>query len=185
MDKSSFRKKIYDKIAAFDESYIIYSDEVVFKKLITLPEVLLADTVFTYMSMGREVDTQRLIRFCISRGKRVALPVVVSDGKMEFHLIKSLDELVCGTFGISEPSNSTSRINPTENDICIVPALCYDVKLHRLGRGGGYYDRFLADCKTTKTIGLCRERLVCNEVPTQPHDIAVSLLITEEKKRGR
>lgn len=184
LDKPAFRKKILDQISAFDEAYIIYSDEAVFQALITLPQVLSADTVFTYLSVGREVDTRRFIKFCLNCGKRVALPVDVSCGKMEFALIKSLNELVKGEYGIPEPPNSAQHVNPSENDVCFVPALCFDEKLFRMGRGGGYYDRFLAGCKA-KTIGLCREKLVCDKLPTQPHDIAVSLLITDEKKRGR
>ena len=180
LDKNGFRKKVLGEIAAFDEAYIIYSDETIFKTLSSLPEVLSADTVFSYLSVGREVDTRRFLKFCLSLGKDVALPVVLSDSKMEFALIKGLDELAEGAYGIPAPLSGAPRAEPTERDICIVPALCFDKQLCRLGRGGGYYDRFLISCRA-KTIGLCRERLVFDRVPTQPHDIGVSLLITEEK----
>lgn len=184
MNKTDFRRQISDIIAEFDEEYIIDSDKIILDKLSTLPELSCAQTVFAYCSFGREVDTLRLIDICLSRGQRVALPVCGRGGQLTFRVISSIGDLVPSKpYGIGEPPSSAEPVVPTEHDFVLVPALCYDERLYRLGHGGGYYDRFLAVC-TAKTIGLCREKLVFPEIPTEAHDVSVSLLLTETKTRG-
>lgn len=183
MDKRSLRKSVREKIAALDESYIISSDREITDSLLSLPEVQKADRIFAYLSVGREVDTRRFLRSCLSAGRQIALPVIIGQC-IEFAAVGSLDELIPGAYGIPAPPPDALRLYPHAHDAVIVPALCFDEKLHRLGQGGGYYDRFLSGCPAV-TIGICREKLICSGLPSEPHDIPVSLLVTEERKRGR
>lgn len=184
MDKKEFRKKVRVDIEGFDEAYIIDSDDGIYRSLTIMPELLAAKTVFIYHSVGREVDTLRLIRFCLAEGKRVALPVTKSLGEMDFAVAASLGSLVPGEYGIPEPPDGSKEAVPEKGDVIIVPALCYDEALYRLGRGGGYYDRFLSGSPAV-SIGLCREKLVFSSIPTEAQDVPVDILVTEKKRRGR
>lgn len=184
MNKPDFRRRIYKIIAGFDESYIIDSDKKIFDKLLTVPQLSGSQTVFAYWSFGREVATRQLIDICLGRGQRVALPTCGSDGRLTFRIFSSAEELVpAEPYGIPEPPSSAEAVFPTEHDAVLVPALCYDERLFRVGRGCGYYDQFLASCPAM-AIGLCREALIFPEIPVEAHDVPVSLLITETKTRG-
>lgn len=183
LNKNDYRKKILEKISSFDEEYIINSNREIFNTLVSLPDIISAKTVFTYYSIGREVDTKRFIDFCFSMGKRVALPVINCEAMVFAVFGGDPKELDAGVYGIPTPSLYAQRIYPERGDVVIVPGLCYNENGYRLGRGGGYYDGFLADCRA-KAIGVCREELVCPDVPVEPHDIPVALLVTENKNRG-
>lgn len=180
MDKSLFRAGVRLRLSALSDTYISESDSGILKNLLTLPEFLSAKRVFAYYSVDREADTRALITRALSLGLPLALPRTEPKRQMSFALISSLDELVTGPLGIPEPPGALPAIAPASGDVIIVPALCYDLRGYRLGHGGGYYDRFLSSCPAF-TAGLCREALLCEAVPTQPHDIPVAALITENK----
>ncbi|MGI5978602.1 MAG: 5-formyltetrahydrofolate cyclo-ligase [Oscillospiraceae bacterium] len=180
-EKDAFRADIRARTAALSLVYLADSDRGILKNLIALPEFQSAKRVFLYISFGREVDTRSLIDLCRKLKKPVAAPTNLDAGKMDFALLeRPLSELPTGVYGIPQPPNDAPRLTPEAGDVVIVPALCYDKALYRLGRGGGYYDRFLADCPAFK-IGLCREALLAEQVPREPHDQRVDCLITEKK----
>ncbi len=184
LNKVSLRNEIKEKIRLLDDEYISSSDLQIAKNVIALPEFLEAKRVFIYHSIGREVDTKRLMAFCDARGKPYALPRVFAGGVMDFVLLSPAMELSPKPpYGILEPPQDAPAVMPTREDIVIVPALCYDTGCYRLGHGGGYYDRFLADCPAL-TVGLCRERLIVPSLPRQAHDIAVDILVSEKEKRN-
>ena len=99
---------------------------------------------------------------------------------MSFYVISSLDELSVGTFGVREPDrNFNKRLEDFENSIIIVPGVSFSRDGHRLGYGGGYYDRFLQNYRG-KSVGLCYEDMISDSIPVQEHDIAVNILITDK-----
>jgi 5-formyltetrahydrofolate cyclo-ligase len=96
------------------------------------------------------------------------------------HLSKFSD-LSPGTYGILEPKKE--KIKPTsihEIDIVLVPGVAFDRFGHRLGQGGGYYDWFLSKTNVV-SIGLAFEFQILKEIPVEPHDQRVDLIVTEEK----
>lgn len=132
-----------------------------------------AGSVFTYASTPIEVDTRRIIAYCLESGIPVALPVS-GDSELAFYLIKSADELSKGRFNIDEPP-LTYPAKDDGNTLCIVPALCADGKGARLGYGRGYYDRFLSGFEGTSVI-LCYKSFR-RAVPTEPHDIKADFTV--------
>ena len=182
MDKETFRKEIKARIAAFDREYITESDRAIFKNITALPEFVMASRVFTYLSIGREPDTRQLILLCRKLGKTVALPFDFQpDGFMSFaKLDRPVQELAAGIYGIPAPPADAERLEPVKGDILIVPALCCDEKAYRLGRGGGYYDRFLAG-HPVFSAGLCRETLFVGSVPRNVYDKRVSCVVTDKR----
>lgn len=164
-----------------DSSYIEESDRAIFEKLSCLPEFVSAQRVFTYCSISREVDTRRLISHCFNIGKPVALPTRLSAGSMSFALISvTPDRLPKGLLSIPEPFADSEIVFPGEGDLIVVPALCFDLSCHRLGQGGGYYDRFLSKYSAF-SVGLCREELLLEKVPAEDFDLPTKCLITEKR----
>lgn len=129
--------------------------------------------VFTYASTDIEVDTRRIIAYCLERGIPTALPVS-GDRELSFYYIESTDKLIKGKFNIDEPPQDYSAV-ADKNTLCIVPALCADGEGLRLGYGKGYYDRFLNGF-TGKSVILCYKGFK-RSVPAEPHDIKASFTI--------
>ena len=175
-DKASLRERKRRELADLTEEYIKLSDATIFAKLTALPQVKSARTVFLYYGVGREVSTVRLIEALLRERRRVALPKCSVGGKMSFHLIESLSELYPGRFGIPEPNGE--EVCPSADDVIIVPALCCDAHGSRLGHGGGYYDRYLAETNVF-TVCPCRTALLESALPTEATDVPVDLVVTD------
>lgn len=182
MDKDTLRKEIKNNVNKLDATYIEESNKSIFEKLISLPEFILAKRVLTYLSIGREVDTLKLIDYCLSIGKTVAIPYNYREnGIMSFAALdRKIEALDRGAFGIPTLPDECDEIIPESDDLIVVPALCYDQKAYRLGRGGGYYDRYLSTYGMA-SIGLCREALLQDSLPTDEYDMRVDCLITEKR----
>ena len=99
-----------------------------------------------YSSLDSEVDTDELIKYSIKIGKIVVLPRV-EDGNLKFYKINSIDNiLIKSNFGVKEPLAKEENFVSIDNiDLVIVPGICFDKNMNRLGFGKGYYDRFLAN----------------------------------------
>lgn len=179
-EKALLRKRIKELTSSLDPDYVAESDEAIFKTLSSHPLFEKAERVFTYLSVGREPDTRQLIELCRRLGKSVALPRVGKGGMDFVLLVGGVDSLSHGPFGIPQPEPEAPALEISERDLLIVPALCYDRELYRLGHGGGYYDRFLSACPAP-SIGLCRQALVLPRVPRDAFDLPVGLLITEKR----
>ncbi len=182
MDKSALRAAVRAQIRELDEAERLASDRAIFENFTALPEYLAAGTVFAYYSVKGEAGTHEIIADALRRGKRVALPAVLGQGKMEFALLSPGRELSSGAlYGIPEPDGGSERVEPRSGDIIIVPALCFDAEGFRLGQGGGYYDRWLASHPDVFSAGLCRERFLAKHVPRLEHDMRVRCVVTEKE----
>lgn len=106
-------------------------------------------------------------------GKKIILPRVTQYG-LSLHFIENLDELVEGSFGILEPSSEAPQA-PPRADLILVPGLAFDRFGMRLGRGGGYYDRLLADFEGLR-VGICFEGVIFDRIPFESHDQRVDFL---------
>lgn len=131
-----------------------------------------------YVSVNGEVDTINVIDYLLNAGKEVAVPYC--KGKtMHFCKISSLSDLTEGLYGIPTVKNPVFLSDKEIVDsLCIVPALSVDLTGNRLGYGGGYYDRFLAD-NNIETVALCYERCISKSLPTEKSDIPVKYILTE------
>lgn len=141
----------------------------VVRKLKRCKELIAADTLLLYYPLKDEIDIKPLY----SLDKRIFLPVI-ENNEMLFRRYDG--DLKKGKFGIMEPTGEYYTIG--SNDIMIVPAVAYDRDGYRLGRGKGFYDRFLAD-KKIKTIGVVSKLRVVSDVFREPNDIKVDFIITD------
>ena len=100
---------------------------------------------------------------------------------MEAHRINSKDELKPGRYGIPEPDKDSDCTEITDIDFIIVPGVAFGEDGSRLGRGGGYYDRFMTLAKNAKKVALCREISLEKTVPCEKHDQFVDIVVTEKR----
>ena len=136
-----------------------------------------AHTLLLYSALPDEVPTQTLIDELVAQGKTVLLPRVVSDTDMELRRYSGPADLQQGAFGIMEPTGELFT-DYAAIDVAIIPGMAFDDDGHRLGRGKGYYDRFLAKLSpTTYKIGLCFSWQRVDHVPTDDHDIPMDEVI--------
>lgn len=134
------------------------------------------DTVLSYYPINDEVDVLPVLRAALSEGKRLALPKVVCD-KIIFFCVDSLDELVISHLGIPEPDEKICEVLfGFSNSICIVPALGIDKNGHRIGYGGGYYDRFLKRY-TGLSIGVAYPAHFVSSIPAEEHDVKLNMSV--------
>lgn len=159
------------------------SDAALFSRFLSLPQVEAAGTLLLYHGMGAEPDTARLLPALRARGKRVCLPRCLPGRAMEVRLVGQDAALVLHPFGMLEPGEDCPLVDKSALDLVLVPGLAFDRSGGRLGRGGGFYDRFLAGFGGF-TAALCRSALLLEHVPREGHDLGVDLVITEEGLYG-
>ena len=176
MDKQVIRKKmIKDRLLCLPKDLYQFNHQI-YQKLIRHPYFVDAKTIGIYVSYKNEVDTHRLIKeYC--NQKNIALPKVTGR-QMNFYRITSFDELSKGAYGILEPKDHTF-IQKDDIDLMIVPLVAYDDENHRIGYGGGFYDRYLNDYKG-KTIGLAYKFQKVATINSEIHDISLDEIITNE-----
>ena len=158
------------------------ADEKIFRNLCKNTCVQQSDLILCYYAMPEEPATQEFISEMLRQGKKIALPKcdMSYKGNMMFYEIKNLfsEEIQSGAFGIPEPVNNYP-IELTSNSIILVPALAFTRQGKRLGRGGGYYDRFLYQYPELHKIGICYDSMLMQNLPCELHDCYVDVIITE------
>ncbi len=135
------------------------------------------------MSLPAEVDTHPMIERALRMGKRVVVPRVDLENKaLKLYLITNLQsDLEEGTFGVMEPRLHKARpVDRREIHSVIVPGLAFDRTHHRLGRGAGFYDRFLGELgPSASKIGLAFSFQVVPTLPHESHDTTVDWVLTD------
>ena len=179
LEKRTLRGEVRRQLSALSPEELVRGDSALFARFLALPQVEAAKTIFAFWGIpGREPDTARLIGELVRRGKTVGLPRMLPDHRMEVRRYDPDKPLVTVSFGISEPGEDCPLLEGEDIGLALVPAVCYDRRGYRLGFGGGYYDRWLAGFSSV-TVGLCREAVLQEAVPTEAHDARVDLLLTE------
>lgn len=147
------------------------------EKLAAHPLFQKSQVVMLYCSLPDEVDTHALISQ-YSQSKTVLLPVVCGNDIL-LKVYKGLDDMQIGAYGIQEPVGHDYE-EFESIDLIVVPGMAFDRQGNRLGRGKGYYDRFLSDKRLSKAykMGLCFSCQLLDEVPTDENDVKMDEVIT-------
>lgn len=136
--------------------------------------------ILAFVSKDVEVSTKLILEEVLNSDKTLALPRCGGNRTMDFYIVKSLDDLSEGAYGLMEPEPEKCRsVSDFENCLCLVPGLAFDREGYRLGFGKGYYDRFLVDSKAL-TVSLCYAKCVYDQLPRGFYDRPVDILITEK-----
>lgn len=149
-------------------------------RLLSLPEYQTCRTLFCFVGTGCEADTLPLIRHALQSGRRVAVPLCTGPGRMEARLVPDLSALASrGAYGIPEPAADAPLLDKEAIDFAVVPCLCCDREGRRLGHGGGYYDRYLADAAFPWAV-VCPQALLAAAVPADPWDVIAPIVATDQ-----
>lgn len=148
--------------------------EEVFSRLEQTAAFVMADKILMYHSLPDELSTHRFLSKW-NKLKKFYLPRV--NGVNLEILPYNESRLELGAFHIEEPQGS-EVIDPEEIELVVVPAVAYDKRGNRLGRGKGFYDRLLQTTRATK-IGVGYEFQLLDELPAEPHDVPMDVIITQ------
>ena len=177
--KTLLRMRCKDIYASLEESYIADASAAIASRLFELPEYAAAQTVFCYMSMPREVQTDAVIDRALRDGKRVCIPLCRGAGVMEAREYRAGDALSAGPYGIREPLEDAPVVPADEIDFAVIPCVACDRFCKRLGHGAGYYDRFLAETGFPK-VALCFSKLIMTTIPVyKKTDVPMDVVVTE------
>ncbi len=141
-----------------------------------------AHCIMVYYPHQGEVDLLDFMKECMKAGKRVALPSIVHRGVMVAVHYTPDSRMHRNIHGIKEPKDRI-EIDPSEIDVVIVPALALGEDLHRIGYGGGYYDRFLKKTHAKK-IGVGFDFQIVSHLPKHSHDVPLDGIISEKRAIG-
>lgn len=176
MSKTELRQVIRQRKRQFSRQELGELSLAVVGRLSAHKRMAQAQTVMLYCSLPDEVDTHGLIDTLYGEGKTVVLPVVTGEGEMELRVYHGADSLRRGAFDILEPVGE--RFTDYKSiDLAVIPGMAFDDSGHRLGRGKGYYDRFLVNLPHCYKIGMCFDFQRVEHVPCESTDIAVDEVI--------
>lgn len=176
--KKGMRREMMGLSRALDAEERAASDRAIFENIVAMPEYKKAGTVFTYVSVDSEIDTRALLGKIVSDGKRLCVPLL-SGKTMEIKSVSDISQLSPGTYSIPEPPEDAVSVEPGEINLSIIPCASCNKKGERLGRGGGYYDRFLTDYEGI-AAAVCRESLMRDKIPLEEHDVSVPIVVTDK-----
>ena len=146
------------------------------------PAIADAQCVLGFAPLGSEPDITPLLEALRAGGTAIALPrASAQTGQMELvQLTEPIAALPKDTMGVRVPA-SGANIPPEQVEVALIPGVAFDERGNRLGRGGGFYDRFLASASALNTIGICFDLQLLEQVPAEAHDIRVHHVSTEQR----
>ena len=182
-EKAALRRRVRAYLEGLSPRQRRESDDALFARFLSLPQVEAADTLLLYHGMGAEPDTARLFPALWARGKRLCLPRCLPGHGMEARLIRPDSALVPHRLGMLEPGEDCPPVDRVDIGLALVPGLAFDRSGGRLGQGGGFYDRWLAGFSGF-TAALCRAPLLLERRPAPGHDLPVALVLTVVGRYG-
>ncbi|MDO4865120.1 MAG: 5-formyltetrahydrofolate cyclo-ligase [Clostridia bacterium] len=178
MDKKALRREIGAKKRALSLEEIETRSTMLADRLYATEQYRNAKSLYAYLSFNQEVRTNPIIERAWADGKRVAVPKVIGD-EMVFIWIDSFDNLAPqGAFNINEPITD-GPVADDETALVLMPGLAFDPEGHRVGYGGGYYDRYLAKEPGHPLVALCYDFQLYDHLEVEDYDVPVDLVITD------
>lgn len=175
MDKKALRAEIRAKKRAMTAQEIEEKSAALAKAFYETAEYKNAKTIYGYLPYNQEVRTTQMLAHALADGKQVAVPKVYGD-EMKFILLSDLSQVAKGYAGIPEPiADGPVAADPTA--LVLMPGLAFDPKGHRLGYGGGFYDKFLAAEPDHPTLALCYDFQMLPHLDTESYDIPVDRVL--------
>jgi 5-formyltetrahydrofolate cyclo-ligase len=178
--KKEVRKRIRTIIKSLSKKEKQQQADVLFSKIEKLTVYKQAKAIMHYWSLADEIPTHQCIQKWYA-GKQILLPVIDGDDLI-IKPFTGMDNMKPDPrYNIPEPTGEAIH-NPNP-DIIIIPGVAFDSSCNRLGRGKGFYDRFLAKHQiNAKLIGVCFDEQIVPEVPTEAHDFKLDMVITSNYK---
>ena len=176
--KKQIRKECLKRRKALSKEEWQIRSEKLMAFLIAHPIYKASQTIYCYVSYQGEADTWRFIMYSLKNGKRVAVPKVCGD-EMKFYYIHDVEELKEGYKGIFEPPE-TNKEAAEEKALFFMPLVAFDREKHRLGYGGGFYDRYLEKHPNHFKVGIGFSIQEEEDIPVEPYDINPDRIWTDK-----
>lgn len=176
--KKDIRKKIFAARKECTDAQVEEWSRSITKRIAALPAFKRARRVLAYADYNHEVITRYLIEEAWLAGKEVAVPKVVGKD-MVFYRLKDFSQLKPGYYGIPEPEEGETV--DWEDALMIMPGVAFDKENHRVGYGGGFYDRYLEKHPSLERVAVAFDFQILPEVPTEPTDIFPQIIVTEKE----
>lgn len=184
MDKKTTREEIKTKRSKLNQKEVAKNNKEIVSHISVSRMFLEGKVVMGYLAMDTEVNLDPVLQLALTSAKIVCVPRILDkEGNMEAACLTSMKQLERDEYGIRKPQEPCEIINPSDIDVVLVPGLGFTQAGGRLGRGKGFYDRFLPSCTKAKTIGVCYDFQVLKELPLNGHDVKVDYLVTERALR--
>ena len=175
LDKKALRREIGAKKRAMTPAEICAYSHQLCARLYATEAYQNAKSIYIYLPYNQEVRTWEIFDRAIADGKRVAVPKVYGD-EMRFLWIDDLNCLAPGGWDIPEPTYDEPVAND-ETALILMPGLAFDPEGHRIGYGGGFYDKYLEKHPNHKLIALCYPFQMLDHLEVEAHDIPVYLVM--------
>lgn len=175
MDKNTLRKQIREQKRAMTEEQIVSASQRLGELFIASQAYRDAQTIYGYLPYNQEVRTVPMLEQAMADGKRVAVPKVFGD-EMKFIYLTDFSRVEKGYAGIPEPIDD----GPVADDptaLVLMPGLAFDAQGHRIGYGGGFYDKFLENEPNHPTLALCYGFQMVDYLETEAFDVPVDCVI--------
>ena len=175
MDKKALRREIREQKRAMTEEEIVLRSEKLGQLFAQSEAYRNAKTIYGYLPYNQEVRTVPMLEQALREGKRVAVPKIYGD-TMKFLYLDDLSRVEKNEMGIPEPVADT----PVADDrtaLVLMPGLAFTKQGDRMGYGGGFYDRFLAEEPDHPTLALCYDFQMVDSLPTEEFDIPVDTVL--------
>jgi len=188
MDKKDIRKLFRERRESLSEEETEQGSAAICDRILKLPAYEKADAVLCYMAFRNEVNLKNVMLTSWESGKKIFLPRM-NGREMEFYQAGADDRLITNAVGIEEPDPSFVSLpeyaDPGKSILMIVPGVAFDRYGYRLGYGGGYYDRYLAEKRKiydiTAAAAAFSIQLYDGRLPVEKFDAAVDMVITEDR----
>ena len=175
MDKKELRRTIRERKRAMTEEEIVSRSKKLGELFAQSEAYKAAKTIYGYLPYNQEVRTVPMLEQALKDGKRVAVPKVYGD-EMKFLYLDDLSQVEKGYAGIPEPI-ADEPVADDDTALVLMPGLAFDPSGHRIGYGGGFYDKFLAAEPNHPTLALCYEFQMLPRLDTEEHDIPVDTVL--------
>lgn len=175
MDKKELRSRIREQKRAMTEEQITEKSAALERLFVQSELYRKAKTIYGYLPYNQEVRTVSMLEQAIRDGKRVAVPKIYGE-EMKFIYITDMSRVEKGYAGIPEPIED-GPVAQDNTALVLMPGLAFDPQGHRIGYGGGFYDRFLEKEPDHPTLALCYDFQMLGHLETEAHDIPVDCVL--------
>ena len=180
-EKKALRRAMLDRQRALSESERAAMAASLTKALLQFPAYPKARKIMAYLSLPGEADLDDFLRAALAEGKEIYVPVCLPDFQMEAGRLLDTEQFAKGPYGLRDLPPGYESARPEDLDLLLVPAVAVDISGHRLGRGAGYYDRFLSRVSQEKRVAVVWDFQLTETVPAEAHDLSVGAVITEKR----
>ncbi len=150
--------------------------EIIFRAIEESTQFVNSQRIALYAALPDEIPTRSVIERWCALGKEIFLPRITGETSMEFYPYRP-DKIEVGAFGIDEPQGDDA-IEPSQIELMILPGVAFTAEGERLGRGRGYYDRYLSrEGYAAYNIGVCYKHQLCEEIPCEVHDVRLDWVV--------